>query len=204
MRPLTPTAIKAANRCPLAFHRTYTDKATKSRPTPNEWRGIAVHRALQALARQRMAGEPLDVAAAVGDDKNRVASLLRAAIERGLLADMPALLEQPLRGDVEGVAVEARADRIDGDAVVEYKTGGSIADHDRVQAGILARLSGKPCRIVVLEPWTVETVHDSPHVDAAVAEADRVRSAGDRTARPGDHCAKCAVRESCPARVLRA
>lgn len=200
MKPLTPTAIKAANRCPLAFHLTYTDKAPKARPTPNEWRGIAVHRALQALARQRMAGEPCDLAAAVGADKNRVATLLAAALDRGLLADTPTALEHALRGTIEGVEVEARADRIDGDAVVEYKTGGSIAAHDRVQAGILARLAGKPCRIVVLDPWAVETVHDGPHVAAAVAEAERVRRTGDRTARTGDHCAKCAVRESCPAR----
>lgn len=200
MRPLSPTAIKAANRCPLAFHMAYTDRAPKARPTPNEWRGIAVHRALQHLARQRMAGEPLDVAAAVGADKNRIAPLLRTAIERGLLADMPALLEHQLSGEIEGVAVEARADRIDGDAVVEYKTGGGIAPHDLVQAGILSRLAGKPTRIVVLAPWTVETVHDGPHVDAAVIEADRVRRTGDRTAHPSDQCAKCAVRESCPAR----
>lgn len=198
MRTLTPTAIKSANRCPLAFHLAYTDKAPKARPSANEWRGIAVHRALQALARQRMAGEALDVAAAVGADKNRVAPLLQAALDRGLLAGMPGLLEHSLAGIIEGVEVEARADRIDGDAVVEYKTGGDIAAHDRVQAGILSRLAGKPCRIVVLEPWTVETVADGPAVDAAVAEAHRVRSAGDRTPRPGDHCAKCPVRGACP------
>lgn len=200
MRPLSPSAVKTANRCPLSYQLTYTDKVPKARPTPNEWRGIAVHRALLALARQRMAGQDLDLTAAVGQDKNRIAPLLQAAIERGLMETIPGLLEHPLGGEIEGVEVEARADRIDGDAVVEYKTGGTIAPHDRVQAGILARLAGKPCRIVVLDPWTVEEVHDGPHVDAAVSEADRVRRTGDRTALPGDHCAKCAVRASCPAR----
>lgn len=200
MKPLTPTAIKAANRCPLAFHRTYTDKVPKARPSAKEWRGIAVHRALQALARRRMAGESMDVGAAVGADKNGIRPLIEAALGCGILVGIPVALEYALAGTIEGIEVEARADRIDGDAVVEYKTGGEIATHDRVQAGILARLAGKPCRIVVLDPWTAEMVDGSPHVEAAVIEADRVRRTGDRTAEPGGHCAKCAVREGCPSR----
>ena len=201
MRALSPTAIKAANRCALAFHRAYTDKAPKAKPSPNEWRGIAVHRALHALARQRMAGEPLDVGAAVGADKNRIAPLLRAAIERGLLAGMPALLEHQFSGTIAGVPVEARADRIDAAEVVEYKTAGSLADHDMVQAGILSRLAGKPVRVIVLDPYTETVMEDGPHVDAAVTEADRVRRTNDRAATPGLHCAKCAVRASCHERA---
>lgn len=199
MKPLTPTAIKAATRCPLSYHLAYTERVAKARPSANQWRGIAVHRALRALAGQRMAGATLDVGAAVGPDRFRVAGLLAAAINRGLFASKPIASEHAMAGIIAGAVVEARADRVDADMVVEYKTGGVIDDHDRVQAGILARLAGKPCRIVVLDPWTVEDVDGSaPLVEAAVALADRVRRSGDRTPHVGTHCAKCPVRGSCP------
>lgn len=199
MKPLTPTAIKAATRCPLSYHLAYTDRVAKARPSANQWRGIAVHRALRALAGQRMAGKLLDIKAAVGVDKSGIASVVRLAVARGILDSMPNALEHAMAGIIAGAAVEARADRIDADTVVEYKTGGVIDDHDRVQAGILARLAGKPCRIVVLDPWTVEDVDaGDPLVEAAVAAADRVRRSGDRTPHAGAHCHKCPVRGACP------
>lgn len=198
MKPLTPTAIKAANRCPLSYHLTYTDRAPKGRPSANQWRGIAVHRAMRALAQQRMDGGRIDVDAAVGRDRSRIRPLIAAALERGILRAAPVSLETLLTGVIAGTKVEARADRIDANVVWEYKTGGSLDAADRVQAGILSALSGLPVRLVVLDPWTVETVVAGPATEAAVVEAARVRSKNDRTPHAGAHCAKCPVRGACP------
>lgn len=199
MHPLSPTAIKTANRCPLAYQLAYTDKVPKAKPTGDQWRGIAVHRALKALALQRMAAQEPDVRAACSPDRNGIATLIGRFVADGGFADLPVAVERNLTGVIAGIRVEARADRIDGDAVVEYKTGGDIADHDRVQAGILATLAGKPCRIVVLESGAREQVDAAAAVTEAVTEAARVRDTNDRTPRPGAHCAKCPVRAHCPA-----
>ncbi len=154
MRRLSSSSLKMYRRCPQQWKLKYVDHLPEA-PKPFFNLGTAVHAALEAFYRGRVAGPPpLDeVLAAFREafdpdaypteeetERRRADGLAmtRAFYEKHAAGFRPALaVEKHLFFEVEGVAFTGYVDRIDklGEArigIVDYKTGGSF-DLDRVK-----------------------------------------------------------------------
>ncbi|MDP2481167.1 MAG: PD-(D/E)XK nuclease family protein [Candidatus Palauibacterales bacterium] len=154
MRRLSSSSLKMYRRCPQQWKLKYVDRLPEA-PKPFFNLGTAVHAALEAFYRGRVAGPPpLDeVLAAFREafdpeaypteeetERRRADGLAmtRAFYEKHAAGFRPALaVEKHLFFEVEGVAFTGYVDRIDklGEArigIVDYKTGGSF-DLDRVR-----------------------------------------------------------------------
>ncbi len=154
MRRLSSSSLKMYRRCPQQWKLKYIDRLPEA-PKPFFNLGTAVHSALEAFYRGRVAGPPpLDeVLAAFREafdpdaypteeetERRRADGLAmtRAFYEKHAAGFRPALaVEKHLFFEVEGVAFTGYVDRIDklGEArigIVDYKTGGSF-DLDRVK-----------------------------------------------------------------------
>lgn len=170
--------------------------------------GILVHHALEHGLRSGAELRLQD--AAISDDglQHALALLARWDQHSAFAAVREAAAEPEVEqvGELHGVRLTARIDRLAGEFVLDYKTGQTaVAETHDLQLWAYARLSGRPAAYVADLETPRLLALDPARVDALEARAEAVLSGirqGEFEARPGEAtCRVCPYSAVCPAAV---